>query len=631
MEIETLEILDYVSGIPPFNSLNEALLSKLVGSMEITFIRGSTIIVDPDKDNQYLYLIRTGAVEITDQNGTLLGRPAEGEWFGQRSLLSSLFNTDNQDNTVNSAVDSTVETVTALENCLLYLLPKADFLSLLESSQTVKAYFSTQKPERIRAAIGHLQQAENTTLIASKASDLVHGTPLFIEQTASIAEAAKLMTENTVTAMLINHQGKLSGIVTDRAFCTKVVAGNMDSSLPVSAIMTPAPITITENTQGSTALLLMARHNIRHIPVTRGDEVVGMLTATDIIRKQSSNAIYLINEIHRAKNTEELISLSEQLPETLVSLVESSLTAHDIGQTISSIGQAITHRLIHLAENALGKPPVDYCWICAGSMARGDQTAHSDQDNAMIFANDYDTETHHSYFQQLAKSVSDGLNACGYVYCPGDVMATNPKWSQPVSVWESYFKNWIECPKPKALMHASIFFDLRFIYGEKSLLKNLRKYVLKKAQNNTLFLKLMAENALHYQPPLGFFRNFVLEKGGEHGKALNMKKKGVVPIIDLARVYALNAGVKSINTDTRLRKAQQQGAISHEGMRDLQDAYEFIGSVRLQHQAKQIKQGREPDNFLSLDDISSLERRHLKDAFEVVTTLQKVMNNNFQM
>jgi CBS domain-containing protein len=262
-------------------------------------------------------------------------------------------------------------------------------------------------------------------------------------------------------------------------------------------------------------------------------------------------------------------------------------------------------------------------------MARGDQTAHSDQDNAIILSDDYQPEKHQQYYQQLAKFVCDGLNDCGYIYCPGDVMAINPKWCQPLSIWKSYFNQWIEYPEPKALMLSSIFFDLKYLYGDSVLFSSLRVHTMEKSQRNSLFLSLMSENALHYQPPLGFFRSFVLEKGGGHGKALNMKKKGVVPIIDLARVYALNVGVQKINTKERLDIAHEKGAISEEGMRDLQDAYEFICSVRLQHQAKQIKQGLEADNYLLPDVLSSLERRHLKDAFEVVTVLQKVMHNNF--
>jgi CBS domain-containing protein len=374
----------------------------------------------------------------------------------------------------------------------------------------------------------------------------------------------------------------------------------------------------------------MARNNIRHLPVTKSGQVLGMLTATDLIRHQSHTPIYLINEIHRAVTVEALIDLSGKIPATLVSLVRNSLTAYDIAHAISSIGEAITQRLIHFAEAAIGPPPISYAWIVAGSLARNEQTVHSDQDNALILSDEFDAVTHDDYFQKLSKSVSDGLNACGYVYCPGEVMATTQKWRQPQSVWRGYFNRWINSPEQKALMYSSIFFDLRCVHGDQNLLETLRQDVLEQSRGNTIFLAHMASNALQFHPPLGLFRRFVLEKGGIEEKALNMKKRGVVPIADLARVYALAAGVSALNTQDRLEAAADAGTLSQSGKADLLDAFEFIGTVRLEHQAAQIESGKAADNFVSPEQLSSLERRHLKDAFEVVRIIQASMLQTFQ-
>ncbi|MEZ5476466.1 MAG: DUF294 nucleotidyltransferase-like domain-containing protein [Thiolinea sp.] len=323
--------------------------------------------------------------------------------------------------------------------------------------------------------------------------------------------------------------------------------------------------------------------------------------------------------------------LSTHLPKALVSMVRSSLPAYDIGHAISSIGQAITRRLIALAEERFGKPPIPYAFIVAGSMARREQTAHSDQDNGMILSDEYDEATHGEYFQNIAKFVSDGLDACGYIYCPGNIMATNPKWRQPVSVWRQYFVDWIERPEPKALLYSSIFFDLRSLYGEDSLLNELRREILQKTQKGSLFQAFMAANALNYQPPLGIFKGFVLEKNGENGKALDMKKRGVVPVIDLARVYALSMGIEVLNTCERLDEiGKATGGLSAESIADLKDAFEFISTTRLEHQALQIEAGKAPDNYVPPEQLSALERRHLKDAFEVVSDVQNSMAHNYQ-
>lgn len=435
----------------------------------------------------------------------------------------------------------------------------------------------------------------------------------------------------TVTAMLVMDDGNLCGILTDRAFCTKVTANRMSFDDPVSTIMTPEPMTISATTLGAEALLIMARHNIRHLPVMAGRKIVGMVTATDLIRQQSYNTIFLINEIHRADTLEELQQLSRQLPATMATLVDSSLTAYHIGHAISSIGEAITQRLVRMAEEKYGEAPVPYAWIAAGSLARNEQTAHTDQDNALILSDDYDAKLHGDYFENMSSLVCDGLDACGYIYCPGDVMASNPKWRQPLAVWRGYFDKWIFNPQPKALMYASIFFDLQCIRGDAGLLESLQSEVLKKTRGNSIFLAYMTANALHFHPPLGIFKQFVLEKGGAEKKALNMKKRGIVPITDLARVYALSAGVNALNTQDRLEAASKAGVLSRSGMADLRDALEFIASVRLQHQSQQIRAGQTPDNFVPPEQLSSLERRHLKDAFDVVNTIQTAIESSNQI
>ena len=355
-----------------------------------------------------------------------------------------------------------------------------------------------------------------------------------------------------------------------------------------------------------------------------------MVTATDLMRQQSNSVIYLINEIRRATHIDELRTLSMQVPAAMASLVKSSLTAYDTGHAISSIGEAIIRRLLEMGEQQLGPAPVPYAWIVAGSLARNEQAAHSDQDSCLILSDDYDTGSHGAYFEQLSRSVGDGLNACGYGYCPGDVMASNPKWRQPTGIWRQYFNEWIHQPEPKALMYASIFFDLRCVHGDAGLLSALQAHVLEQTQGNSIFLAHMAANALQYQPPLGLFRHLVLEKTGAEEKALDMKKRGVMPVIDLARVYALSAGLADLNTQDRLEAAAGAGVLSSGGMADLRDAFEFIGAVRLQHQAAQIENGELPDNFVPPGQMSALERKHLKDAFAVVADIQAAMAQRYQ-
>jgi CBS domain-containing protein len=615
MEIEQLEIRDYLSQCPPLHRLDSAILDRVAGTLEISYARKGKTILQTGGDNHFLYLIRTGAVEVLDADGSLTAQLSEGEWFGYHSILRG--------GRINLSVN-------ALEDCLLYMIPGSIFLELVHEHAFVEGYFSEHKPLRLRHAINEHSVGTDNALVATQVGELVHGTPLCADRTVSIQQAARMMSEATVTAMLVMEGEEVIGIVTDRAFCTKVAAKGLDLEASITTIMTPEPMTISAREPGARALLMMARHNIRHIPVLEMGRVVGMVTATDLIRQQSNSVIYLINEIRRASRIEELRTLSQQLPATMASLVKSSMTAYDIGHAVSSIGEAITRRLLEMAEAKLGSPPVPYAWIVAGSMARNEQAAHSDQDNGLILDDSYEEDTDGPYFEQLSRFVTDGLDSCGYVYCPGEVMAINTKWRQPVSTWKSYFEQWILHPEPKALMYSSIFFDLRCVYGNRELLSGLQSFVLELTRGNSIFLAHMAANAQQHHPPLGLFRHFVLEKGGAEEKALDLKKRGVVPVIDLARVYALSAGLPALNTRERLEAAAEAGVLSSSGMADLRDAFEFIGSTRLQHQALQIESGEEPDNYVPPEQLSSLERKHLKDAFEVVATIQNAMAERYQ-
>jgi len=614
MEIEQLEIRDYIAQCAPLNKLPDDELNRVVHALEISYSRSGEELLSLGESNHTLFLIRSGALAVTDGEGNIRGQYGEGDWVGYRSLLN--------DGEVTLAIS-------AVEDTLLYRVPGNVFLQLFRQYDFVSEYFSQQKPQRLRSAIEDIRDSGNRTLISNTVSELVHGQPLLVEENDSVQSVAKAMQKAGYTIALVMNQKKLTGIVTDRAYCTKVVANNLSLDLSVKEIMTERPLTLNADCSGSDALLMMAKHNIRHIPVTREEQIVGVITATDLIRQQSHNSIYLINEINRSGSVAELVILARQIPNTLMNLVENSLTANDIGRLISSIGVAINRQMIKIVQQEIGEAPIGFAWIVAGSMARNEQTAISDQDNGIILSDDYNEEEHAEYFIKLSGKVCDGLNDCGYVYCPGNVMASNEKWRQPAKIWKAYFNKWIDEPEPMALMQSSIFFDLRCVFGDEELLAEVREPVLNKTKDNSIFLGLLAANALKFRPPIGLFRNFVMENNGHEEKALNMKKRGLTPIVDLARVYALSAGLTEINTQQRLLAASEAGVLSHDGMNDLKDALEFISTVRLQHQMLQAKKSLPIDNYVFPEILSTLERRHLKDAFDVVRTMQAVLEQRY--
>jgi CBS domain-containing protein len=615
MDIELLEIRDFLAAHHPFDQLTSELLTDLPGKIQVRYFRRDTEIPDTGHLENHLYVIRSGAVELRGTNEELLARLGEGDVLGYRV---------NQPDNETKGV--------AIEDTLLYQLGATDVDRMCDQHAPFAYFFRPAGGDRLRDAISQLgtESHSQVNMMTTPISELIHRSPITMPPTATIRDTAQVMSKERVSSILITEGERLAGIVTDRDLRSRVVAQGLDYERPVIEIMTADPATVDEGDYAFEAQLEMARRNIHHLPVVSGNKVAGMLTATDLTKQHTTSAVYLVSDIYKQTEIERMQEISAKVPQLLVSLAAAEATADSAGHVITAVTDAITTRLLQLAEDRFGPPPVPYAWVAAGSQARDEQTARSDQDNCMVIDDGYDEQKHGEYFRELARFVCDGLNACGYVYCPGEMMAITDKWRLPLQRWKKLFSKWTEQPEPMALMLTCVFFDLRCVHGELNLFRELRQFMLEKTRGNRIFLAHMAGNALSHQPPLGFFRNFVLIRGGDHDHTFDMKHNGIVPIVDLARVYALAAGSEAVNTMDRLEVVASGGEVTIESAHSLRDALEFISDLRIQHQARQIREGEQPDNFMSPDNLSNFERNHLKDAFSVVRTLQNVLSQRYQ-
>jgi CBS domain-containing protein len=389
--------------------------------------------------------------------------------------------------------------------------------------------------------------------------------------------------------------------------------------------MSPDPITIQADDSVFEAMLSMLRHNIHHLPVVQRRRPLGLINLSDIIRYESHSSLFLVNSIFNQANVAGLQNLLADLRGTYVRMVNDNATAQMIGSAMSGIGRAFTQRLLELAEQQLGPPPVPYCFMVAGSLARDEQLLVTDQDNALVLDDRFDPAQHDAYFAALAQFVSDGLAACGYSYCKGGIMASNPQWRQPLRVWRDYFQQWIDQPNPQTLLNSCIFFDLDGVHGERELVENLQDLLAQKASSNPAFLAALARNALNRTPPLGFFRTFVMESDGQQKNIINLKGRGSAPLTDLIRVHALACGSKAQNSLERLDAIAQTKLLQPEAISQLRYALEFLSLVRIRHQARAIEEGREPNNYIEPEKVSASERHNLKEAFQVLSNAQKFL------
>ena len=598
---------EFLHTVQPFNALAGEDLQWLVRKMEVNYYpQGKSIFAS--RPSPGLAIIRKGAARLLDKDHKFLDKRSEGEIFGHEIYFHG------------ELKDYFAE---AEEDCLLWHLSAEDFKQLCIKYPLIGEYFSSHLKSRLTAAI---QVKHSVTQVR----DLLNRKPVLVDSEVSIREAAQVMSAENVSSILIVKNGELCGIVTDKDLRQRVLVEGLDSGLPIKTVMTTSPMSIPAETDVDSALLIMMRKNYHHLPIVDGLKPLGLVTAGDILRAQSEHPLRLVRDIYKKNSIDELLVLSQRLPSLYERMVNLGRGVGQIGRMVTHVTDAFTVRLIQLAEQKLGPPPMAFAWVVFGSQAREEQTARTDQDNGIVLERDANEEEGR-YFAKLSGMVCDGLDQLGYVYCPGEVMALNVKWRVSLPKWTRYFDHWVDEPSPKSVMHSSIFFDIRCVHGESTLVDSLQKHVSKITRDNRIFLRFMAGNALSHRPPLGFFRRFVQEDDGTQSEGLNLKHRGIVPIIDLVRIRALEAGISEANTFRRIECATAAGVMNKKDASSLRDALILINRIRISHQSKQMMAGEKPTNFVSPEELSPLMRRNLKAAFMLVVEAQSGLEHRYQV
>lgn len=623
MEDERHDITSFLRQHAPFGDLDEPTLARIGAAIDVRYCKAGTRIVEFGQDARFWHIVRSGVVEVYRRDGTLYNRLTEGGYFGEFGLLHR---------------KKVRFPAVAQEDTLLYLLPEPVFTELFESHEAFADQVEIEDRTRLQKAVSR-QQGGNTLLSVTVGS-LVEREPVILSPHASAQEAARCMTEAGVSSLLLvdgqttgedgQPVGSMVGILTDRDLRTRLLARGLSLQTPVGSIATPDVIAIEHHRLVFEAMVLMLRHRVHHLPVTRGGQPVGVVALSDIIRFESGNSLFVVGRIGRAQGVDELESLVPEVRNSFQRMLGEDASARVVGSAMSAIGRAFKQRLLELAEQALGPPPVPYCFLALGSMARQEQGLVTDQDNALVLDNRFDPTAHDGYFEALARFVTEGLARCGYTLCSGDVMATNPRWRQPLRVWQGYFRDWIERPTAEGLLHSNIFFDLDGVYGRTDWADALRRDIARQARQHPRFLASMARNALLRTPPLGFFRNLVLEADGRHSAGINLKRRGTAPLTDLIRVHALSVGSEALNSFDRLDEVIRAGVLPPGRGPDLHDALEFLSFVRLRTQAEDLKAGLEPGNTVSPERLSAFERKSLRDAFLVLSQAQDYLKFRHQ-
>lgn len=604
-------IYDFISHTYPFSMLSTLEQDTLAASVKITYYTKNDVLVDDTLTGVGLFMIRTGAVEQINKDGTLRARLGTGDSFGYTQLNKK---------------GSSDYKVCFLENTLIYLISKQILEFIKSRNEHVGRYFDDKEYVRLQSAHRYLEEGDgylNSQLRQPVGAVCGHDCALLPPET-TIQDTARALRDQNAELAMVMRGDTLLGVVTKSDLTLRAMAQGLPYTTPVSAIMTADPVVIDSSKPIYQVLELMLFHNIQNLPVINAGKIEGCINTRELLQNSLLQALYLLKAIGRQQSMSELVKLSAQKVQIFITLVQLKVQPRTIQRVLSRIADSFIRQICKLADEKFGEPPCAFAFFAAGSLARSEVQFLSDQDNAIIYEREI-TQKERQYFQEYAHFVCKALDDCGYTWCSGNYMACNDAWCQSYDKWQATYDQWMAEPDPKALLDISVFLDIRCVYGDEFLITKLKQHYINAAAENSRFLAMLTHNSLAVSPPLGMFRQFVLTRDGQNRPALNIKNQGVNLIIELARIYALQQRSMAVNTYQRL----EDSMLDKEAARELAEAFTFLNDVRFTHQQKALQAGAELTNLLPPQELSQFERNHLKDAFRIISRQQSAASFRF--
>ncbi len=595
-----LDPVSFIRSTPPFDSLPQDLFDGAAKSLEVIYHpAGTKLVTVGEEPLKHLYVIRKGAVRL-ERAGQTLQVLEEGETFGYTSLITG-----------KATLDGVVE-----EDLLAYRIPGQEFTRLLSDARFA-GHFAAGLATRLESSLEHSPVATFRVDLLAPVETLVRRSAVWVDDTATVGDAARIMVTERVSSVLV--RGEPPGIVTDRDFRMRVLAKGLGPETLVTRILSRPMKSVESSLPVHEAWAVLLEANVHHLPVMRDGEVLGVLTDTDLLKHTSQGPVAIQRLVEKLPDRGSLPGYSRKVTEMVASLLAGGLNPVVIAGFVAQLNDALMKRILHWAEADLGKPPVPYAWLALGSEGRQEQTLLTDQDNALVFADE--GASSREYFTALADRANTDLSAAGFPRCPGGYMARNHCGT--LSEWRDRFAGWVADPTAEGVLEAAIFFDFRSVAGSLDLAP--LQEILDGIPRREAFLRSLVRQALDFRPP----PLLLLRLRG--GNDLDLKRQGIAPVVFLARCYGLAVGSQARGTLERLRAATRAGLMGPEASAAVIDSYRYLLGLRLRMQLKAIAEGKAPTNVISLSQVSGVERSRLKDSLRSIGSWQDKAAYRYQV
>jgi CBS domain-containing protein len=625
-------VANFLKHYPPFSSLQYNDLLIITGSSKIIYLEKNQVLFKGgDATHSYFYVVKDGAVGLSitsDMEETLIDKCDEGDILGLRPFF---------------ARNNYLMTAKAREESLVCGIPIAVFEPYISSNKDVLSFLLESFASQSRNPYDKVRSGKlisENVIFSEQTTDIQYFQPINYSRNPITANPedvikflAKTMANSAIGSVIIQDNQLPIGIITDRDLRAKIATGLFSIDETADKIMTSPVITVPENISVAEAQMMMLKHNVGHLCVTRDGSdkspVTGIISEHDVVAAQANTPGVLLKQTRRATRSRELKHVREKLTDLIQNSIDKNIPVSHISNIVAEVNIAITRRAIELAVEKIGtSPPARFIWMNLGSQGRKEQLLHTDQDNALIFE-DVEPENYYAvknYFLDLAERVNFTLNKVGYEFSPYNIIASNSLWCKSLTDWINQYNAWIKTPAEKELELSTIFFDFDFIYGVPVIEDTLLETILSSMYKNKKFFAYLAADTLRNPPPLGFFRQFLVESDGEHKDSFNIKNRAIEPLADAARVLALSHGLIEItNTYHRFKKLAELEPQYAELYEDCAEAFNTLMRFRTEEGLTNNSNGK----YLDLNLLSKSDKLKLKNCFQPISDVQDIIKNRF--
>ncbi|APX92048.1 cyclic nucleotide-binding protein [Halomonas sp. 1513] len=592
---------------PPFTLLDDAGRDRVRGGVDLAYFDNQEIILDAGQPGEFVFMIHKGEVAELDPTmpaaASRIGHYTAGDLFGAISILNGKSRYRFQ----------------AEQESLCYLLPKALFQRLCDDYPAFAEFFRQSLTHKARLLTE--RRAEGGVTMAgfmlARIGECMRE-PLVVDQATSIFDAVSTLNASHADSLLV-CDGERFGMVTKTDLLNALVIEGLTQERPAIEVAHFELVTASAEQYLFEALVRMTRHEVARVVVVEEGKPVGVVELTDVLSFFSSRSYVVSLQVEQADSLDELARASARTPELVRALMAQGVKLRFAMGLLAALNGRIMAKAWGFAVDEAHRDAS--CLVVMGSEGRGEQILKTDQDNALILADDH----HWPECEAQMHEVTETLIRLGYPPCPGNIMVSNPDWVGSVSEWRERIARWAARRDGDSLMKLAIMLDAHAVAGQTALLDQVRDELFERCRRDEILLSYFARTALRFSTPLTLFGSL---KKPQHG--IDIKKGGIFPIVHGVRTLALERGIRATSTLDRLDALAEDGRLESSFAEDLGEALALFTELRLRQQLERDGDG-EDANRVVVQQLSSLERDLLREALHMVKDFKQRLSQRFHL